>query len=64
MVGDLTDQIEDNACKGTIEQKKIEKKTNPHHVDQISVNTLNTLMQSSVNSDEENQREDDKYEKE
>ena len=44
MVGDLTDQVEDNACKGKIERKKMEKKTNPHHVDQISVNALNTLM--------------------
>ena len=43
MVGDLTDQVEDDACKGKTEQKKIEKKTNTHHVDQISVNALDTL---------------------
>ena len=68
MVGDvtevtkfLTDAVQkDNACSVKKEQKKIEKKLNPCHVDHVQMSELDNLIQSYVESDEENQHENDK----
>ena len=50
----------DNACYVEKEQKKIEKKLNPYHIDHIQISALDNVIESHAESDEENQHENNK----
>ena len=68
MIGDVTEVTklltyimkEENIFSVIKEQKKIEKKLNPYHIDNVLMHTLDNVIQPFIESNEENQHGNNK----